>query len=269
MEWGALKEEIYSSVLSGIELLKKNADSSQYKRIIKTYSDTGPKREIDKLIFDNFSDLIGNGSVWLVGEDYQESEMPNEEYFAIIDPVDGTSNYSRNIPFYTIGVGIGKNKNKSIPTLNDIEYSIVASVEGQLFEAEKGKGATLNGVHLTVAMTKELREAIIRPSSLFNSNDPLMKSQFSGHIYLGSTSLELMYLASGKIDAFIETKNRKIPDFAPAYLIVNEAGGIISNLQGFSIAGLPILTSSKSTLIISCKEEIQKSLIHIYDGYCE
>lgn len=269
MDWEILKKEIHSSVLYGIELLKKNANNNQYKKIIKTYSDTGPKREIDKLIFDNFSDLIENASVWLVGEDYQESGTPHKKYFAIIDPVDGTSNYSRNIPFYTIGVGIGSNKKKSIPTLNDIDYSIIVSVEGQLFEAEKGKGATLNGIPFHVATTKKLEKAIIRPSSLFNSTDPLLNTKFAGHLYLGSTSLELMYLASGKIDAFIETKRRKIADFAPAYLIVNEAGGIISNLQGSSIASLPVRSSSKSTLIISCKEEIQKSLIKIYKGYGE
>lgn len=267
MNWETAKAEIKASVLYGLDILKRNADRDYSKEVIETYSDSSPKRVVDALIHDGFKSLLDGLPIWIVTEDSQEELMSNNEYFVMIDPVDGTSNYSRGIPFYTISVGLGRENKLTVSTLEDIEYSIVVNSNGDVYEGEKGIGATLNGEPIRVSNTNSFNRAVVRPSSQFRRDDPLLNFKAGGHIYLGSTSLELMFLACGIIDLYIETKLRKIADFAASYLIVKEAGGKFTDLHGNDIGHLHIKLDSKSHLIVASTVELHQFVLDVYEEF--
>ncbi len=150
-----------------------------------------------------------------------------DESFWIIDPIDGTRVYSRGInawavliAYYTKGeftIGVSY-----FPVLNEMYY------------AEKGKGAFLNGKRLNISDTNPLK------NSLINSGNPqyYKKKQViidlvekSGIVRGYETTYADCLVAAGKMDASIDN-NAKLWDFAAFAVIIPEAGGIITDLEG-------------------------------------
>jgi len=151
----------------------------------------------------------------------------------IIDPLDGTANFMRNIPIFAVSIGIRCN--------NILQAGVVyVPALDQLFQAEKGKGCYLNGKRIMVSETSEISEAMLATgfpwrfpklidgyASVFAG---LMKKS-GGMRRLGAAAVDLAYTACGIFDCFYEMR-LKPWDIAAGALLVQEAGGLVTDLQG-------------------------------------
>ncbi len=244
-------KKIKNEVVKASEFINISATKNLYKGLVQTHKNSAPEFEIDSEVIKIFKLFCSKNNVWLISEDYYESRKTSHKYFIILDPVDGTLNFSRGIEFYTIALSFGILADGKYPILEDINYSIIINSKGEVFEGIKNQFALKNGQQIKVSKIKELNQAILRVGKLDAVKGQDLNNHFLGMINLGCTSWELNLLAEGKIDLYLERKNRKIFDFAASYLIIKEAGGTVLNLKGNEIADLSLKYDTKSTLIFT------------------
>jgi myo-inositol-1(or 4)-monophosphatase len=152
----------------------------------------------------------------------------------IVDPLDGTTNFLHGIPLFAISIGLER------------EGQLVAGliynpISDEMFTAEKGKGAFLNDRRrLRVAARKTLADAVLatgiphrgRPGhpGFLREMETMMK-EVAGLRRTGSASLDLAFTAAGRFDGYWE-RNLKAWDIAAGAVIVREAGGIVTDIDG-------------------------------------
>lgn len=167
----------------------------------------------------------------IVGE--ETGTHSGKEYRWVIDPIDGTSSFAHGQPFYTVSIAVEK---EGLPVL----AAVYAPVLGELYEATKGGGATLNGEPISVSNRDDLIDGIFatgfaairsdKPHTnlpYFNALIPIIR----GVRRYGSAALDLCYVAAGRLDGFWELY-LNLYDVAAGFLIVSEAGGMISDFEG-------------------------------------
>ena len=151
----------------------------------------------------------------------------------IIDPIDGTTNFMHSLPFFAISVALER-KGEIVAA---VTYNPISD---ELFTAEKGAGAFLNNKRLRVANRTDIHEALIGCGIPHRGSEgqadnraeiALVQAKAIGIRRLGSVTLELGYIAAGRLDAFWE-RNLKPWDLAAGILLVREAGGFTSDCDG-------------------------------------
>lgn len=197
------------------------------------------KRKID-LVAENalFKTLEEHGvSCTVVSEESGVKQIGSEasQYYVIADPVDGTTNGIRGLPFIDISIAVSR-----MPMLNSVETALVTDVLRDVtYTAERGKGARREGEIIRPSETAMLEEAVVGVDfSSFRARQVvnrliriLEKTQHLRH--LGANALEICYVADGTIDAFIDVRGKlRVTDVAAAQLILIEAGGIIKDPTG-------------------------------------
>ena len=171
------------------------------------------------------------------------------EYRWIIDPIDGTGSFVHDLPFYSVSVALEHRGELILGAVN-------IPVLGELFMAEKGNGATLNGKPIHVSDCDILSEAMLGTGfaclrddaehnnlPYFNAIAPLIR----GVRRHGSAAADLCYVACGRFDGFWELQ-LKIYDIAGGAIILTEAGGTITDYSGTETDNLPgeiLATNSK------------------------
>jgi len=155
----------------------------------------------------------------------------NGEYTFVLDPVDGTRNAYRGIPFYSVSLAVGRH------SLSDIEYGIVKNVAtADIYEAEAGKGAYCNKNHILVP-------DVSARVPLFSVNlgkrcDEKTINMVKNSIVrsLGAASLEMCLVGTGALDAYIVGRDyMRVTDIAASTLFLREAGGFVTDLHGDSL----------------------------------
>ena len=165
----------------------------------------------------------------------EESGVSGEsDYVWIIDPLDGTTNYLHRFPVFCVSIAV-QHKGR-------VEHGVVYDpLRQELFTATRGQGAQLDGRKIRVSGLVELKMALIGTGFPYRSSneeiEPYMNmlvnamEHTSGIRRPGAAALDLAYVAAGRLDAFWETG--LMPwDLAAGALILREAGGIISALDG-------------------------------------
>jgi myo-inositol-1(or 4)-monophosphatase len=152
----------------------------------------------------------------------------------IIDPLDGTTNFLHGFPQFCVSVGVQVNGRTEAAAVYD-------PMRQELFAASRGNGATLDDRKIRVSGRKELEYALIGTGFPFRNADMEMGPYLamlgkivrntSGVRRPGAAALDLCYVAAGRLDGFWET-NLKPWDLAAGALIIREAGGIVSGLDG-------------------------------------
>lgn len=157
------------------------------------------------------------------------------DYQWIIDPLDGTTNFIRGVPHFAVSIAC-KYKGR-------LEHAVVLDpVRQEEFTASRGRGAALNGRRLRVSNRKSLEGALLgtgfpfRDSQLDHLDNYLnmfrsLVGQTAGLRRAGSASLDLAYVAAGRFDAFWEFGLSEW-DMAAGALLVQEAGGLVSDFTG-------------------------------------
>jgi myo-inositol-1(or 4)-monophosphatase len=185
----------------------------------------------------------------------------------IIDPLDGTTNYLHGFPVFCISIAVQIN--------GRLEHAVVYDpMREELFTASKGEGAQLDGHKIRVSGNQDLEKSLIGTGFPFRQIDAEMRPYLSmlekvikntsGVRRPGSAALDLCYLACGRLDGFWETGLQSW-DLAGGTLIIREAGGIISGLDGSEnhletghvLAGTPRIYRGLAKL---CAKEIKSIL---------
>ncbi|MFA3782766.1 inositol monophosphatase family protein [Melioribacteraceae bacterium 4301-Me] len=157
----------------------------------------------------------------------------NSEYTWIIDPLDGTTNFAHGLPIFSVSIGLLK-KNEVVcgvvyDVMNDIVYS-----------SEKGGGSFKNALKISVSTNSNLEESLLVTGFPYDIKNNPHKAieKFAGFLKaarairrLGSAALDMCYVASGIFDGFWEVQINPW-DIAAGKLIVEEAGGLVTDFNG-------------------------------------
>jgi myo-inositol-1(or 4)-monophosphatase len=152
----------------------------------------------------------------------------------IIDPLDGTTNYLHGFPVFAVSIGVQVN--------GRMEHGVVYDpMRQELFTTSRGQGAQLDGRKIRVSGQKQLERALVGTGFPFRQADIQVEPYLSmlGKVVCntsgvrrpGAAALDLAYVAAGRLDAFWETGLCSW-DLAAGSLLIREAGGIISGLDG-------------------------------------
>jgi len=199
---------------------------------------TEADRASEKLITERLGAVFPGHGVY--GEEGARQQM-DSEYRWYVDPVDGTTNFAHGFPVFCVSLGL-EHRPSGLAAGEDGE--LVAAViydpmRDELFAAEKGKGAWLNGGRVHVSSTRQLAEALLA------TGFPSRKRHASPNIHFyqeftlrshgvrraGSAALDLAYTACGRLDGFWEFYLNPWDTAAGALLVV-EAGGAITRFDG-------------------------------------
>lgn len=193
--------------------------------------DGGSLTKIDKLAEDKIVSIIKeNFPDHSINAEESGLSEKESEYLWLVDPIDGTGNFAAQIPYFSISIALSKNEEALLGVIYD-------PIHEDLYIAEKGKGAKRNGSHIAVSNCNSLEKAMIG-----YSRSPAGKKEYIQILSklesrtrtsrsLGSTALELCYLASGNLDGVVIV-SVKPWDHGAAALIVEEAKGEISDFDG-------------------------------------
>lgn len=174
----------------------------------------------------------------------------DSEYQWIIDPLDGTVNFAHSIPMFAVNIAVKKNTE----ILSAVTYHPLIN---ELFIAEKGKGAYLNNKKIRVTNNKNVDDAILATGFPYNLTDNPNKciERFTNILKLGlpirrigAAAIDLAYVADGRFDVFWETGLGPW-DVAAGILLIEEAGGMVTNYDGSKITEL----KAKNAIIASNK----------------
>ncbi len=165
----------------------------------------------------------------------EQGWLENRESTAIwfIDPIDGTTNFTHGFPYFAISVALAENGQ----TVAGVVYIPVSK---ELFAAEKGKGAWLNGRPMSVSQIGNLQNSLlvtgfpydIKTSSTTNMDEFARATKASqGVRRTGSAALDLCHVACGRFEGYWEQKINAW-DVAAGALIVEEAGGKVTDFSG-------------------------------------
>ncbi len=151
----------------------------------------------------------------------------------IIDPLDGTTNYLHGIPQFSVSIAM-REKNK-------LQLAVVYDpLKEELFCATRGDGATLNNRRIRVSKQRELSGSLIGTGLPYRADQQLdiylatlkaLLEKTSGIRRAGSAALDLAYVAAGRFDGFWEFGLNQW-DIAAGILLIQEAGGIVSDPEG-------------------------------------
>lgn len=190
----------------------------------------------------------------IVGEEGTRARM-DCEYRWYIDPLDGTTNFAHGFPAFCVSMGL---EYRSPGTPADRDGELIAAViydplRDEMFTAEKGHGAFLNGKPMHVSATATIAESLIAtgfPSRKRHGNPNVhFYHEFTlrshGVRRAGSAALDLVYVACGRLDGYWEFKLNPW-DTAAGVLLVREAGGTVSYVDGspFHLVSAEVLASN-------------------------
>jgi len=164
----------------------------------------------------------------IIGEELKPKNL-KAQYQWIIDPIDGTRDFIKQVPFWAVFIAVLK---KGKPIVGVIYFPVL----GDLIWAQSGKGAYMNGKKIKLSKTKNLKDAYIgtgttkRFIQLKKINELLAISK-AAMATRSSGNFNLKLFLEGKIDAMVESYGA-IHDFAAPSIIVEEAGGKFSDFSG-------------------------------------
>ena len=167
----------------------------------------------------------------IAGEESGEGRGESD-YLWWIDPIDGTTNFVHGYPFYSVSIGLEYR--------GDIIVGIVYDpTRNELFQAVKGKGASLNGTPIAVSKVRTLNDSLLATGFPYDRSKRQEALSIAARILKlvqgvrrdGSAALDLAYVAAGRLDGFWEF-GLKPWDTAAGRLLVEEAGGRVSDFKG-------------------------------------
>ena len=198
----------------------KHGDPSDYA----TEADIEAEKTIVKILTSNFPDHN------ILAEE-QTNINKKSEYTWVIDPIDGTIAFGQNIPNYTVSIGLLKNNAPVIGVINHVCFK-------NLYWAETGKRAFLNGKRIKVSSKKNLDDSVAdlelghrqRRQSRMDSYINKLITKIGYIFHFGSAVFSQALVADGTLDFYV---SQAYPwDFAAGAVIVREAGGKVTDFSG-------------------------------------
>ncbi|MEA2766870.1 MAG: monophosphatase [Gemmatimonadaceae bacterium] len=213
----------------------RDASADRDKLVWETKSRSDFVSEVDKASEQRIVEIVGRRlpEATVLGEELSPGAASSEGLVVIADPLDGTTNFLHGYPEYAVSIAISRD--------GVVCAGVVLNVaRGDEFTAVKGGGAFLNGQRMRVSSLREPGRALIGTGFPFKTLEllPQYMAQFSlvmrgtaGIRRAGSAALDLSNVACGRFDAFWELTLAPW-DVAAGMLMVQEAGGIVTDLEG-------------------------------------
>lgn len=233
--------------------LVTNVDKASEKLILAEIKKYFPSHAIIAEESTDLTALSTNNS----GNTSPAQNFAEAKYIWLIDPIDGTTNFAHGLPLYAVSIGVFKMD--SVESSKNFEYlsgELVAGVVyapklGEMFHAEKGKGAYLNGKKIKVSKVAEIKDSLSVtgfPAHHRERNLPYfqaMLGESQAIRRLGSAAIDLCYVACGRFDTYWEF-GLKPWDIAAGALIIEEAGGRVTDSNGepLDLFGADILATN-------------------------
>ncbi|MBT8507315.1 fructose-1,6-bisphosphatase [Methanomicrobiaceae archaeon CYW5] len=215
--------EMADMVEEAISGLSGNSRASAF---VAMGADGTPTKYIDKVAEDVIFEYLRENEICanVISEEAGRCEMPSGEGTVIVDPIDGTSNAIRGIPYYALSIAREVDGHLEEAFIRDLAHH-------ETFTAIYGKGAWLDGSSIRVSETRNLEEATVslygrryHPESLMGLGKKIRRWRL-----MGASALELAYVGAGRIDAFVDLRGSlRITDAAAGILICQESGGMVS-----------------------------------------
>jgi myo-inositol-1(or 4)-monophosphatase len=168
-----------------------------------------------------------------LGEEGGAREGSDKTHRWIVDPLDGTTNFLHGIPHFAVSIALERN--------GAIVAGVVSNpANDELFVAERGKGAFLNDKRIRVAARQRLADAVVACGlphfgrgdlALARHEIAAAQQHFAGLRRYGAATLDLAWVAAGRLDAYWE-RDLSPWDLAAGSILVREAGGFVSDLDG-------------------------------------
>lgn len=202
---------------------KEKFIKSKGRKDIVTRADIKSQNKIISILSKHFPDY------GFIAE--EENTYDKKEFTWVIDPLDGTINFSHNYPFFCVSIGLAG---------EDLISGVVYDpLRKELFVSEKGKGAFLNKRRIEVSDIKNLEQSLLVTGFNPRLSKAHLKKNFKNIKRLldvnvqsfrrdGAAALDLCYVACGRYDGFFES-SLKPWDAVAGSLLVREAGGIVTN----------------------------------------
>jgi myo-inositol-1(or 4)-monophosphatase len=227
MEFLACCEEMARAVEDIVEDMLSKPGAGE---VVRTGAAGAPTRRIDQASEDWIVEYITSRSLCrtLVSEECGRQETGGEKGTIFLDPLDGTHNALSGIPFYALSLAYAEGGTVLRGFVRDLAHH-------ETFTAEKGRGAHLDGGPVRVSRTALLEESAMsvygrkfNPATVLHLGQKIRRWRL-----LGASALELCYVASGRLDGFIDLRaTLRVTDAAAGMLICEEAGGKVSDLEG-------------------------------------
>jgi myo-inositol-1(or 4)-monophosphatase len=209
-------------------------------------------RTSEKLIRERLAAAFPEHGVY--GEEGTRERMAGE-FRWYVDPLDGTTNFAHGFPQFCVSLGL-EQRPAGIPANQDgriVAAVIYDPMRDELYTAERGRGAWLNGKPARVSRTPDLAEALVATGFPSRKRHDSPNAHFYQEFTLrshgvrraGSAALDLAYVATGRLEAFWEF-NLNPWDTAAGFLLVQEAGGQVTDFAGdtFQLNSREVLASN-------------------------
>lgn len=200
------------------------------------------------------------GNIEVMSEEAGRVVFGEPQRRVILDPLDGSSNYKRGIPLFSISIEV-----ETLPALEPVMAVIYEPMNRKMFSARKGEGAFMDGSRIHTNQDRPFKDCLfdldlhtaaderkfLKLVDAFRKFGLSLKSFRS----IGSCAISLAYTACGTLDGFLDfTKNSRMVDIAAGLLILEEAGGVATDIRGNPI------TEEYDSLIACCSEQINRDV---------
>jgi myo-inositol-1(or 4)-monophosphatase len=220
--------------------------------------------QIDRIAENTIINVIRHYSIdfTLISEEAGIKKIgKNPRYYVTIDPIDGTTNALRGIPFVATSIAVSKK-----PLFQNVTHALVTDLNHNVtYMAQKGEGAQKNNEGVKPAKTSALKdltlgiEILLKTSRHIKAATAILQSTKHPR-HLGADALEICYVADGTTDGFIDLRDKlRVTDMAAAQLILTEAGGVITTPNGKRI-NLPLAPTQRTSFIAAANKTLHQKL---------
>ena len=190
------------------------------------------------------------------------------DWTLIVDPVDGSENFARGNDLSSVSLALLPGE--EVPRPEAVKAALVGGIfSGTIYEAEAGSGAKRNGERIHPSAATRLADALVSMDFKFGEGAgisrlfPLLRGIKDARRF-GSAAFEFVTVASGGVDAYVDVRDTLSPEnYMAAYLIVTEAGGVVSDRHGKPLLPVRSMTQGQSIVAASTRElhaEVLQSL---------
>lgn len=196
----------------------------------------------------------------VLAEEGSGDDRPGTEWRWVVDPLDGTTNYAHGYPRFCVSIGAERHERRELAAVYD-------PLLDELYAARRGRGATRNGKPIAVSAETRLDRALLATGFAYDKRQSRRENVENFAAFLqaaramrrdGSAALDLCYVAAGRLDGFWELKLSPW-DVAAGFLVIEEAGGRVSNMTGG-----PALRSGRE--VVASNGQIHEAMLEILES---
>ena len=245
---GRQAREILTDIDNPLEVVGTNPLGQHTMRVDQVLEDTVIERLNDS--------KLGN---FLVTEERGEVGLEGGTLTFVMDPLDGSNNFRRRVPFYGLAISAAKGSD-----YNDITHSyIIDLANGDEFWAVRGKGSFMNGDEIHTSTTTNLEKCIVEyDCNLLDQYDLILPAirKFKDHRRFGANAVALCHIANGAHHCFIDIRDGLSIVHAAGMKIAEEAGAVITDDRGKPLS-LTLSKDTKLNFVCSANKDIHEKVL--------